>query len=311
MPTLPRTAREMLERAREFLERKQLEEARLEAELIVAHALGLERLQLFLDLERPLSAEEVARARGLLMRRAQREPVAYITGRREFYGRGFRVGPGVLVPRPETELIVDRVRERWSDEAGRRPLRIADFGTGSGCLAITLNLELAGSQVCASDVSPEALEYARENARALGAEVGWIEGDGLGAGDGDAHGGLVARVPFDVLVSNPPYVDPATLAELAPDVRDFEPRLALSSPAGDPDYWLRLLLQRAPELIAPGGQLCVELGFDQAERARALASELGIAVELWRDLAGIERVLEARLGDGWAAKDPAAAGRAR
>src|SRR5262245_2610659 len=128
----PTTAGDMLGLAREFLVRKGASEARLSAELLVAHALGLDRLHLFLQLDRPVSEGEVARARDLLVRRGRGEPVAYITGRREFYGRAFEVDPNVLIPRPETELIVDLVRARAKPGA-----RIADIGTGSGCLAVT------------------------------------------------------------------------------------------------------------------------------------------------------------------------------
>ncbi|MEL6714143.1 MAG: peptide chain release factor N(5)-glutamine methyltransferase, partial [Planctomycetota bacterium] len=139
----PRTAREMLGLARGFLERKGLGEARLEAELLVGHALGLDRLRLFMELDRPVSGAEVDAARDLLVRRGRREPTAYIVGRREFFGRDFLVGPGVLVPRPETELIVDRARELVRERPdGSEPPVVLDVGTGSGCLAVTLFLEL-------------------------------------------------------------------------------------------------------------------------------------------------------------------------
>ncbi len=287
----PETAGEMLRLGREFLERKGLSEARLESELLVAHALGIDRLKLFLSLERPLEVAEVGRARELLVRRSKREPVAYITGAREFYSRPFRVGPGVLVPRPETELLVDLARDRVR-EAGqgtREPLRIADLGTGSGCLAITLALELPGARVTAVDVSPVCIELARENAAALGAEIELLEGDGL-----ELLAEAARRERFDVLVCNPPYVTPEEREGLEPDVALHEPELALFAPPGDPDHWLRRLLDASRELLAPGGQLLVELGAGQAQRARALAAERGQEVRLHRDLAGIERVLEYR-----------------
>ncbi|MEX1026269.1 MAG: HemK/PrmC family methyltransferase [Planctomycetota bacterium] len=191
----------MLARAREFLARKGCDEARLEAELLVAEALGLDRMGLFLALERPLAPAEIDRGRELLVRRVQGEPTAYLLGRREFYGRPFRVGPGVLVPRPETELVVDVAREL----AGQRPgLRVADFGTGSGCIAVTLALELTEPEVHAFELSGEALSYARQNAEALGADVAFVEGDGLAP--------LLAAAPFDLVVSNPPNVDPSNAA---------------------------------------------------------------------------------------------------
>lgn len=278
----PTTAGEMLARAREFLGRKQLPEARLEAELLVAHALGLDRLKLFLSLDRPVTPGEVDRARQGLVRRGKREPVAHLTGTREFYGRPFTVDGRVLVPRPETELLVDLARDR-SSALDHAP-RIADIGTGSGCIAITLALELEGSAVRAIDISPEALEVARANAETLGAEVEFVCGDGPEAlGEG----------PLDLLVSNPPYIAPAERESLAPEVRDWEPELALFLPANDPDHWLRRLLDTAAQRLQPGGTLLVELGLGQSERALELARERGFEASVHKDFAGIPRVLDA------------------
>lgn len=292
LPT-PRTAGEMLRMARGFLERKGCEEARLEAELLVASALGIDRLGLFMALERPLSGAEVDAGRDLLVRRGRREPVAYVIGEREFYGRPFHVGPGVLIPRPETELLVDRARallgvsgppEMRAASASTDARRILDVGTGSGCLAITLALEIAGSEVFAVDLSPAANEYARANARALGATIHLVEGDGP-----EAAGSLG---PFDLVLSNPPYVDPQTSSELAAEVRDYEPPEALFAPEGDPDHWVRRLLGATDRMLVPGGTLLVELGVGQGPRALELARARGLAAVLHPDLAGIERVLE-------------------
>lgn len=275
----------MVARGREFLERHGIEAPRLESELLVASVLGLDRLKLFLDLERPVTEAEVARARDLLVRRARGEPTAYLVGAREFYGRSFRVTPLVLIPRPETELLVDLAREA----AGQRPdLRVLDVGTGSGCIAVTLALELRGARVLATDVSPDALEVARLNAERLGAEVELAEGDGLAPAQG--------RGPFDLVVSNPPYVDPGAGTELAAGVRAHEPALALFAPAGDPDHWVKRLCREAPALLAPDGALLVELGFDQGERALVAARENGLAARVVPDLAGVPRALVARLG---------------
>ena len=292
----PRTAREMLARAREFLARKGVDEARLEAELLVAHALGLDRLRLFLELDRPVEAQEVSRARELLVRRGRGEPTAYLTGVREFYGRSFHVRPGVLVPRPETELVVDLARERL---AGRRGARVLDVGTGSGCLAVTLALELDAPEVVAVDVSPAAVEVARENAARLGARVELRVGDAL-APLGPPEPGAA----FDLVVSNPPYVAREHAADLPREVREHEPAEALLAPPGDPDHWaLRLLAEAGPRL-RPGGTLLVELGFDQAPRLAARPGLAGAGELRWHaDLAGVTRVLEWTAGPGqaWAA----------
>ncbi|MFT5288947.1 MAG: release factor glutamine methyltransferase [Planctomycetota bacterium] len=278
-PAPPVDAREMLARGFAFLQQKCDPEARLHAELLVAFALGLDRLHLFLELDRPVSPEEITRARDLLVRRGKGEPTAYLTGQREFYGRSFRVGSGVLVPRPETELLVDLARTALKEcEAPR----IAELGTGSGCIAVTLALELKDARICASDISPEALTFARSNAEDLEAAVTFLGGDGPEV--------FAYLAPFDLFVSNPPYVDPQD-PDLEQHVREHEPDLALFSPAGDPDHWVRRLLEDGLGLLAPGGQLMIELGHDQGPRVAQLCQERGLGFRLECDLAGIERVL--------------------
>lgn len=275
----PRTAGEMLARARAFLARKGVEAPEREAEHLVAHALGLDRLHLFLSLDRPLEREEIQRGRELVARRGKREPTAYVLGKREFYGREFEVGPGVLVPRPESELLIDRARALLAD---RTAPRIADIGSGSGCLAITLALELPESRVSAVEIAPRALEYARRNAQRHAAEVQFHLGDALAPLAGS----------FDLIVSNPPYVDPAERAQLAPEVREHEPPEALFAPAGDLDHWARRLLREGPALLAPGGWLLIELGHDQGPRVAGWPEVQGLAYRTWRDFERIERVLE-------------------
>ncbi|MFT7487335.1 MAG: release factor glutamine methyltransferase [Candidatus Paceibacteria bacterium] len=287
-PPQPKTAGEMLAMARSFLERKQIEESRLEAELLVAHALGVSRLGLFMALERPLSRVEVDGARDALVRRGKREPVAYITGSREFYGRDFAVAAGVLIPRPETELLVDLARERCAQLGTQDPLLLSDLGTGSGCLAITLDLEIENARLLAADISPSAALQARHNAQALGASVEVLVGDGFDC--------LLPRGPFHGVVSNPPYVMRSEEPSLAPEVRDFEPELALYAPDGDPDHWVRKLLEHMDELLLPGGFLFVELGAAQGPRVLQLAQQSGREARLHKDLARLPRVLEVTRG---------------
>ncbi len=279
----------MLRMAREFLERKGLEEARLDAELLVGFALGLDRLQLYCELDRPITSPELDRARELLVRRGRREPTAYVIGKREFYGRDFVVRPGVLIPRPETELIVDRARELSKGRSGE--LALADMGTGSGCLAVTLALEIPEARVWGTDISEEAVEVARENAELLEAEVDFRVADGAG-GLKEVVGEFGA--PMDLIVSNPPYVEPGEAEGLAPEVRDYEPDGALFAPEGDPDHWVRVLLEAGRELLAEDGQMLVELGHMQGDRVLALAEELGWSASLHKDLDGVSRVFEAR-----------------
>jgi release factor glutamine methyltransferase len=248
-----------------------------EARMFLREVTGCSAAQVAAYPERALSAEQAARYAGLLERRAAGEPVAYLLGEREFYGRSFRVSPAVLIPRPETELIVDLVKARVAP--GTAPA-VLDLGTGSGALAVTLALEIPAARVTAVDLSPAALEVARGNAAALGAQLRFIESDWFAA---------VGMAQFDFIVSNPPYIvdDDPHLAE--GDVR-FEPRSALASGRSGLDDLTRIAAA-APAFLAPGGWLLMEHGYDQAEAVSALLGAAGFAaVESARDLAGIERV---------------------
>lgn len=274
--------------ARAFLERKSVAESRLEAELLCAHALGINRLGLFMRLEQPIESHEVDAARDLLVRRGRREPVAYITGKREFYGREFSVAPGVLIPRPETELLIDLARERLAERES--PL-VAELGCGSGCIAISIALELPGARVITCDLSTTAVSQTRANAERLGATVETLIGDGL-----EVLGARLQSEPtrsLDLLVSNPPYVDPADRPDLQPEVRDYEPELALYAPEGDPDHWTRRLVAAATQWLAPGGVLLIELGAGRGPAALAAAQAAGFDAQLHQDLERIDRVLEA------------------
>jgi len=285
----PKDAREMLRMAQDFLERKGVEEARLDAELLVGHALGLDRLQLYCELERPISGPDLDRARDLLVRRGRREPTAYVTGKREFYGRDFVVQAGVLIPRPETELLVDRGRELAGERSGE--VGVADLGTGSGCLAVTLALELDEARVWGTDISEAAVELARENAQRHEVEADFRVADGVE--------GLRAIVgergaPLDLIVCNPPYIEPSEADSLAPEVREYEPEVALFAPEGEPDHWAMALLDAGQELLADDGSMLVELGHRQGARVLDLAAERGWRARLHPDSAGIERVFEAQ-----------------
>jgi release factor glutamine methyltransferase len=222
----------------------------------------------------------------LIERRAAREPVAYITGRREFYGRTFRVTPDVLIPRPETELIIEEALRSVAGRASNDAPRIIDVGTGSGCLAITLALELPSAEVIATDVSDSALQVAQENAARLGAErVMFMSGSCLAA----AHG------PFDLIVSNPPYIAAGDRPSLPRDVADYEPAAALFAGA-DGLAVIRDVVTAAATALAPAGWLIMEIGQGQSDRVRQLVTDsTGLALEAVRDdLQGIPRVVVAR-----------------
>jgi release factor glutamine methyltransferase len=204
--------------------------ARLDSELLCAHALGLRRIDLYLQFDRPLDETELTSIRELVRRRGKGEPVAYITGTRDFYGRTFSVTPDVLVPRPDTETLVQHAVAFLRARPGAE-LRVADLGTGSGCIAVTLAAEVPGIRVIGTDVSAAALDVARANATSLGLDVVFVErswADGL---DGS----------FDLIVSNPPYVTTAELAGVDRDVRDFEPHGALLAGEDGLDAYRELL----------------------------------------------------------------------
>jgi release factor glutamine methyltransferase len=257
-----------------------IDSPRLDAELLLAHALGATRMQLIVDSKRPLSPPELARFRDLVKRRRVREPVAYLLGEREFYGRKFRVDKRVLVPRPDTETLVEVALRRTRDRS--MSMRALDVCTGSGCVATTLGRERVTSHVLATDLSEDALVVARDNALRLGAyNVAFRRADLLAS----------LRGPFDVITANPPYIPTAEIGTLDADVRNFEPRGALDGGADGLDL-VRRVVEGARALLEDGGILAVEVGAGQAGEARACFERSGyVEVDIARDYAKIERVV--------------------
>ncbi len=277
------TVLRLLQWTTEHFKSKGIESARLDAELLLASALGVERLRLYLDFEKPVMDEERARFRAFVRRRGEeRVPVAYLTGAREFWSLPLTVTPDVLIPRPDTETLVEAVLSRGSRE---RPLRVLDLGTGSGAIALALASEWPLAEVTASDVSDAALAVARKNAEALGldARVRFAAGDGFEA---------VPGARFDVIVSNPPYVAEAEAGTLAPELR-HEPREALFAP-GDGTSLLRRIAAEAPECLVPGGLLALELAPAQAASVTQSLEAAGFEdLAAHRDLGGRVRALSA------------------
>jgi len=268
---------------------KGIESARLDAEVLLAHALGAERLRLYLDFEKPVTPEERACFRSLVRRRAEeRVPVAYLTGVREFWSLPLAVTPDVLVPRPETETLVEAVLARRP--AREAELRWLDLGTGSGAIALAIAKERPRASVTATDLSEAALAVARRNAEALGlaARLRFAAGDGFSP---------VAAERFDAIVSNPPYVCAGDADRLAPELR-HEPPLALFAP-GDGTALLRRIAAEAPARLAPGGLLALELAPAQAGDVTQCLRAAGF-VELaeHRDLAGRVRAVSANRPEG-------------
>jgi release factor glutamine methyltransferase len=259
------------------------DQARLDAELLARHALGWNRAVWLASRRDQASDPFVSEYAGLLARRLAREPVSLITGAREFWGLQFDTRPGVLIPRFETELLVEEALEEL---AGIAAPRLADIGTGSGCLAVALAHELPRARVVATDLSGLALDVARSNAAKHGVtdRVRFVLTDML---DGVAES-------FDVIVSNPPYVQSGDREGLAPEVRDHEPALALFGGTDGLDA-IRAVVARTPARLAPGGRLIIEFGYDQDERVCAIAQDAGLTVLRVRDdLQGIPRVVVLR-----------------
>lgn len=279
---------ERLAAARRRLEAAGLDpaDAALDAEVLARHALGWDRATLLTRSRENEPAEFAAAYAPLIERRVAREPVAQIVGVREFWERDFEVTPDVLVPRPETEIIVEEALLFARKRACRH---VIDVGTGSGCLAVTLACELPDVRVTATDASHAALTVARRNARRHGVEnrVMFVRSDVLQGID----------VTADLIVSNPPYVADAEAATMQPEVVRYEPHQALfGGPTGL--EVIRRLFQQAPARLAPGGRLVVEFGFGQSERVEALALESGWRIERIReDLQGIPRTMVLRRQD--------------
>jgi release factor glutamine methyltransferase len=261
---------------------------RLDAEVLLAETLGLDRVGLYTHFDQPLQPDELARFKQLILRRLRREPVAYILGRKEFWSLPIQVSPDVLIPRPETEILVAEALKVLAP-AGKEDLRLFEIGTGSGAISIALAREQPAARITASDISPKALSVAKENAEHNGVreQIRFLQGD------------LFQPVPkgetFDAVVSNPPYIAQAEISSLLPEVRDYEPRMALNGGKDGLDFFRRAL-PSVNEYLRPGGWFLAEMGAGQdskvlkiAEKNRDLDS-FGFA----KDLSGINRVFKAR-----------------
>jgi release factor glutamine methyltransferase len=264
---------------------KGIESPRLEAELLLAQALDTDRMRIIVDSARELEPAELARYRALIQRRRKGEPVAYIRGQKEFFGRVFHVDKRVLVPRPDTEILVEVALRRTASFP--LPGRYLDLCTGSGCVAISLARERPASKVFAVDLSSDALVVARENAVRLGAahQVAWLSGDLFRPLTS------IAGPKLDLVVANPPYIAEGEIESLSIDIRAFEPRLALT---GGPDGLevTRRIVTEAPGHLRKRGVLAVEMGTGQTERVKELFVAAGFTeVVVDKDYGGHERVV--------------------
>ena len=268
------TVLEVIRRSAEFLEKKGVDSPRLQAELLLADVLKLPRMQLYLNFERQLAPVEEGGFREFVKRRGQREPLQQIIGSTSFCGLDITVNRYVLVPRPETELLAESAWRFLSEVTAResRPLTALDFGTGSGCLAVTLAVKCGAAHITALDVSSNALDLARQNAARNGVaeRVSFVEANALDM--------LPAEARFDLLVSNPPYVPTAEIATLQPEVRDYEPRQALDGGSDGLDFY-RHFAAGAAARLRPGGKIMLEFGDRQAPALRNMFEQQNWIVE--------------------------------
>ena len=305
------TVLEVIQKSAEFLAKKEVEPARLQAELVLAHVLKLPRMKLYLNFERLLTAAELDATRELVKRRSQHEPLQHLTGSTSFCGLEIAVNRNVLVPRPETELLAElgwQFLAAGGAPQGRagsplpathtttpdgahgvtRPTAL-DFATGSGCIAIALAVKCPAARVTAVDISAEALALATENAERNGAaeRIQFAQGDGFAA--------VSSGQRFDLIISNPPYIATAEIETLPPEVRDFDPRAALDGGADGLGFF-RLLAAKAADFLQPGGKLMVEFGDSQADALeKILESQMWIVEAVREDYSQRLRILIARL----------------
>ena len=264
---------------------------RLEAELLVSHALNCSRLELYLDFDKPTSKEERNLLRNLVRRRKNREPIAYILGKWEFYGISLKLGPGVLIPRPDTECLVDHALDLVQKDTRTQPYSILELGTGTAAIPLAITSNCNNIHILTLEKSAEALFWAKENINSnlekidkLNNQIHLISGDGFGV--------LKPNISFEMIISNPPYIEQSDLTTLAKEVSCFEPKVALDGGKDGLDFY-HLLLSAAKEHLKPSGYLIFEHGFDQKEKIKRIMAQAADLkyINGFQDLNSNDRVL--------------------
>jgi len=291
MPTETWTVRRLLEWTTGFFTRKEVDAPRLSAELLLAHVLNSPRIKLYTDYERPLTEDNLTRFRDLVKRAGEQEPIAYLTGKGHFFSLEFDVGPGVLIPRPDTETLVENVLQTVRNTVGLESPRILDLCTGSGCIACALAVRIKTANVTAIDISEAALAFATKNAERLGVSgrVQILQGDLY-----EPLKSVIDPQPFNMIVANPPYIPTTELATLDRNVRDYEPKLALD---GGPDGLAphRRIMEGAAYRLLPGGTIYLEIAHDQGDIALEMMGQYPDfhTPRLLKDYGGKDRVVTA------------------
>jgi release factor glutamine methyltransferase len=269
-----------------YFQRHQIDSPRSDAELLLAHALRCERIDLYLRHDQPLNPSELARFKPMVQRRVRREPVAYIVGFKEFWSMRLQVSPAVLIPRPDTECLVETALDQLRVLAESRSARVLELGVGSGAITLALASECATHDYWATDFSLPAIQVAQVNARHLGLaeRISFVLGHWLAPFS-------TQRADFDMILSNPPYIRRHDIDDLAPEIRGFEPHGALDGGIDGLDA-IRQIIDRSHACLRPGGRLLIEIGFDQREAVESLALESGAydAIDFRKDYSGHDRV---------------------
>lgn len=277
----PWTTLKVLDWTKTYLTEKGIENARLEAEWLLCEVLSLNRVGLYLNFDKPLQEDELATFRSMVARRAKREPLQHILGTQEFMGLEFSTTAAALIPRHDTEVLVTEALR-----AAPAARRVLDIGSGSGCIAIVIARNLPDATVISVDISPEAIELARCNAVRNEVRVDFRQGSIFEPVQGER---------FDLIVSNPPYISEADIEKLQPEIRDFEPMIALAGGADGLDFY-RQIIPLAPDHLTPGGWLLLEVGAGQSEEVTEIfANNSFSAIFSTKDPAGIDRVVGGQL----------------
>jgi release factor glutamine methyltransferase len=265
------TLLEAIQKSADFLAKRGVDSPRLQAELLLAHQLKMPRMKLYLNFDRALSAEDTDTYREWIKRRSQREPLQHIIGSTSFCGYEITVNRHALVPRPETEILAE---SGWTFLSTLNSASALDVGTGTGCIAIALAAKCPNAKIFASDISPEALALAKENATKNNVQIEFWQGDGFAA--------LPPEARFDLMISNPPYIPSAEIETLQPEVRDFDPRTALDGGADGLDFYRRFATG-AKVFLKPNGKIMLEFGAGQAPAIRELFENEKWIVEAVKD----------------------------
>ncbi len=274
------TLLEVLKKSEGFLSKKGCASPRLDAEILISRALDMTRLEVYMQFERPMQETELEAIRGLIGRRSSREPVAYIEGKKEFWSKPFVVRPGILIPRPDTETLVEAALALIPED---EPLFVADIGAGSGCVGLAIASERPNIKLFSTDISPVAIKTVIENAIALGLR------DRVAPLTGDLMSPIPGSRTIDIVVSNPPYIPSKEIETLAPEILEFEPRGALDGGEDGLDIYRRLI----PEAAARATKaVLVEIGAGQQDDVVKIFQDAGLTeIQRHKDLAGIDRVI--------------------